>query len=103
MPLINDHPVPRYKGVWDVSIVLRFLKTLSSASSLSLKDLSFKLQLSGINLNVYKAHSTRAASVSAAQRKAGWSSAQTFAIYYDKNLDISGSSASHFEEAILRL
>lgn len=61
------------------------------------------MQLSGINLNVYKAHSTRAASVSAAQRKAGWSSAQTFAIYYDKNLDISGSSASQFEEAILRL
>lgn len=48
------------------------------------------MQMSGINLDVYKAHSTRAASVSAAHRaqvpiqgilsKAGWSSAQTFAI-----------------------
>lgn len=35
--------VPRYKGVWDVSIVLRFLKTLSPASSLSLKNLSLKM------------------------------------------------------------
>ncbi|CAH3031028.1 unnamed protein product [Pocillopora meandrina] len=212
-------PVPRYKEVCDVSIVLRFLKTLSPVSSLSLKNLSHKLvmllslvtaqrgqtlhlleinlmstydssivftfnkplkqsnprtqvnplvlkaythdeslcvfstlkeylqrtetlratgsqllisfqkphkavsrdtisrwirtvvQLSGINLDVYKAHSTRAASVSAAHRaqvpvqeilrKAGWSSAQTFAIYYDKNLDTSESSASQFQEAIL--
>ena len=211
-------PVSRYKGVWDVSIVLRFLKTLSPASSLSLKNLSLKLvmllslvtaqrgqtlhlldinlmsaydssivftfnkllkqsyprtqverlvlkayvhdeslgvistlkeylqrtetlrvsgsqlfqkphkavsrdtisrwirpvmQLSGINLNVYKAHCTTAASVSAAHRaqvpvqeilrKAGWLSAQTFAIYYDENLDTSESSASQFEEAILTL
>ena len=71
------------------------------------------MQLSGINLDVYKVHSTRAASVSAAHRaqvpvqeilrKAGWSSAQTFAIYYDKNLDTSESSTSQFQEAILTL
>ena len=71
------------------------------------------MQMSGINLDVYKAHSTRGASVSAAHRaqvpiqqifsKAGWSSAQTFAIYYDKNLDTSKSSASQLEEAILTL
>ena len=36
-------PVPRYKEVWDVSTVLRFLKTLSPVSSLSLKNLSLKL------------------------------------------------------------
>lgn len=214
-------PVPRYKEVWDVSIVLRFLKTLSPVASLSLKNPTLKLvmllslvtaqrgqtlhlldinlmsiydssivftfnkplkqsnprtqvkplvlkaythdeslcvfstlkeylhrtetlrvtgsqllisfqkpheavsrdtisrwirtamQMSGINLDVYKAHSTRAASVSAAHRtqvpiqeilsKAGWSSAQTFAIYYDKNLDTSESSASQFQEAILTL
>ncbi|CAH3035464.1 unnamed protein product, partial [Pocillopora meandrina] len=201
---LNTARIPRYKEVWDVSIVLRFLKTLSPVSSLSLKNLSLKLvmllslvtaqrgqtlhlldinlmstydssivftfnkplkqsnprtqvkplvlkaythdeslcvfstlkeylqrtetlratgsqllisfqkphkavsrdtisrwirtvmQLSGINLDVYKAHSKRAASVSAAHRaqvpvqeilrKAGWSSAQTFAIYHDKNL-----------------
>ena len=35
--------------------------------------------------------------------KAGWSSAQTFAIYYDKNLDTSEGSASQFQEAILTL
>ena len=36
-------PVPRYKEVWDESIVLRFLKTLSPVASLSLKNLSLKL------------------------------------------------------------
>ena len=71
------------------------------------------MQLSGINLNVYKAHGARAASLSAAHRaqvpvqkilrKAGWPSAQTFAIYYDKNLDTSESSAYEFQEAILTL
>ena len=71
------------------------------------------MQMSGINLDVYKAHSTRAASVSAAHRaqvpiqeilnKAGWASAQTLAIYYDKRSDSSESSASQFQEAILIL
>lgn len=69
--------------------------------------------MSGINLNVYKAYSSRAASVSAAHRaqvptqenpsKAARSSAQTCAIYYDKNLEISESSASQFQEAIWTL
>ena len=36
-------PVPGYKKVWDVSIGLRFLKTLSPVASLSLKNLSLKL------------------------------------------------------------
>ena len=36
-------PVPRYKEVWDVSIVLRFLKTLSPVASLSLRSLTLKL------------------------------------------------------------
>ena len=71
------------------------------------------MQMSGIHLDVYKAHSTRAASVAAAHRaevpiqeilsKAGWSCAQTFAIYYDKNLETSESSTSQFQEAILTL
>ena len=57
------------------------------------------MQMAGINLDVYKAHITREASVSAAHRaqvpiqeilsKAGWGSAQKFAIHYDKNLDTS--------------
>ena len=36
-------PVPRCREVWDVSIVLRFLKTLSPVASLSLKKVSLKL------------------------------------------------------------
>ena len=69
------------------------------------------MQMSGIDLNTYKAHSTRAASVSAAHRaqvpfqeilnKAGWSSARTFATYSDNRLDTSKYSVSLFEEAIL--
>ena len=35
--------LPRYKKVWYVFIVLRFLKTLSPVASLSLKNLSLKL------------------------------------------------------------
>ena len=35
--------------------------------------------------------------------KAGWSSAQTFAIYYYKNLDTSEGNASQFQEAVLTL
>lgn len=71
------------------------------------------MQMSGVNLDVYKAQSTRAASLSASHRaqvpiqeilsKAGWLSAQTFAIYYEKNLDTSESSASQFQETILTL
>ena len=71
------------------------------------------MQLSGVNLDVYKAISTRAASVSATHRakvpiqeilsKAGWSSAQTFAIYCAKNLDTSKGRASQFQEGILTL
>ena len=69
------------------------------------------MQMSGINLDVYKAHGTRSASVYTCAHwaqvplqeifnKAGWPSAQTFAIYYEKSLDTSESSASQFQEAI---
>ena len=36
-------PVPRYKEVWDVSLGLGFLKTLSPIASVSLKNLGLKL------------------------------------------------------------
>lgn len=36
-------PKPKYTEVWDVQIVLSYLKTLHPVDSLSLKDLSFKL------------------------------------------------------------
>ena len=72
------------------------------------------MQMSRINLDVYKAHGTRPASVYTCAHwaqvpiqeilnKAGWSSAQTFAIYYEKSLDTSESSASQLQEAILPL
>jgi integrase len=35
--------VPRYEHIWDVSVVLNYLKTLSPVRELSLKDLSLKL------------------------------------------------------------
>ena len=35
-------PTPKYTEVWDVQIVLSYLKTLHPVDSLSLKDLSFK-------------------------------------------------------------
>ena len=70
------------------------------------------MQMSGIDLNIYKEHSTSEASVSTAHRaqvplheilnKAEWSSARTCATYYDKRLDTSKDSVSHFEEAILK-
>jgi len=35
--------MPRYKQIWDVSVVLQYLKTLHPLSSLTLKDLTHKL------------------------------------------------------------
>ena len=37
--------LPKYSRIWDVNIVLNFLKTLDFASELSLKDLSLKLTM----------------------------------------------------------
>ena len=55
------------------------------------------LELSGIDVKKYSAHSSRAASTSLCKSKglalaeimksAGWSNAHTFAAYYDKPLD----------------
>ena len=63
--------------------------------------------MSGIDLNIYKAHSTRAHTtqkpIDEILNKAGWSSARTFATYYDKRLNTSKDGASHFEETILKL
>ena len=51
------------------------------------------LAASGIDINIFKAHSVRAASVSAARgnvlvsqilNKAGWTNEKTFQIFYDK-------------------
>ena len=42
--VFNARPcVPRYQSVWDSSLVLRYLKILSTLESLSLKELTLKL------------------------------------------------------------
>ena len=71
------------------------------------------MQMSGINLDVYKAHGTRAASVSSAHRahapiqeilnKARRWSYQNFVIYYDKRFETSESSVCQFQEAVLTM
>ena len=38
----TNPPLPRYRGTWDVKIVLRFLEDLGENDSLSLKQLSEK-------------------------------------------------------------
>lgn len=37
--------LPRYSSVWDVNVVLKYLKTVAPASSLSLKELSYKVTM----------------------------------------------------------
>ena len=37
--------LPRYTSIWDVKVVLSFLKTLSPASNLTLRDLTLKLKM----------------------------------------------------------
>ena len=37
--------LPRYKSIWDVAIVLRYLKTLHPPSKLSLRELTLKLTM----------------------------------------------------------
>ncbi|KAJ8034638.1 hypothetical protein HOLleu_21560 [Holothuria leucospilota] len=134
-------PMPRYQETWDVKVVFRYLRTLSPASRLTLKQITLKLSMilaltsaqrvqsyiqrtsnirgteryllisykkpykrvttstiarwikevmkaAGINTNLYKAHSTRAAATSAASsndlpithilKQAGWSNEKTF-------------------------
>ena len=68
------------------------------------------LKMAGVDVGVYKAHSTRAAATTAAQRKgvdvkdilkvAGWSREATFAKFYNKPL--SNESDSKFANAVLR-
>lgn len=42
--VFNLHPpAPRYKEVWDIRLVLDYLRTLSPIASLGLRDLTFKL------------------------------------------------------------
>ena len=65
------------------------------------------LKIAGINTDIYKAHSTRAASTSAAQKTidiasilkaASWRNAQTFAKYYSKPIERTAS----FTKAVLQ-
>ena len=40
---LNRKPVPKYNSIWDVSEVLRYLKTLNPNQQISLKELTLKL------------------------------------------------------------
>ena len=40
---LNRQPIPKYKSVWDVSEVLRYLKTPNPNKQISLKELILKL------------------------------------------------------------
>ena len=40
---LNRKPVPKYNSVWDVSEVLKYLKTLDPNKQISLKELTLKL------------------------------------------------------------
>mgnify|MGYP001795637579 CR=1 FL=1 len=69
------------------------------------------MQLSGIDINLFKTHSTRAASTSAAKKaqvplqeildRAGWSSAKTFATFYNK--EVIPSNVNSYAEVVLQL
>ena len=66
------------------------------------------MSLAGINTDIFKAHSTRAAATSKAKqadvpveeimKQAGWSNVGTFATFYDKKVD-----QNQFARAILKL
>ena len=68
------------------------------------------LKIAGVDVNVFSAHSTRAAATSTAHRKgvaiasilqvAGWSNVQTFAKFYNKPLVL--QSDTSFTDAVLR-
>ena len=63
----------------------------------------YTLQEAGVDTSIYKAHSTRAAATSAANRKgvpitqilsaAGWANERTFRRFYNKPLEMKGQFA----------
>lgn len=94
--------LPQYKEIWDVNSVLKALATWTLRVDLGLKNVMAK---AGIDISVYKAHSTRAAVTSAAKGKqvpidtilssAGWSSESTFARFYDKPIQDTAKNFGH--------
>lgn len=60
----NKRPPPGYTETWDVSIVLKYLKTLSPVAKISLKDLTLKLLMLTAILNPQRCQSFHALSVS---------------------------------------
>ena len=69
-------------------------------------------KMAGVDVTVFKPHSTRAAATSAASRKgvqiseilnvAGWSNATTFARFYNKPLSDTECSSTRFAESLLQ-
>ncbi|XP_038065690.1 uncharacterized protein LOC119735825 [Patiria miniata] len=92
-------PPTKYTEVWDVT-----KETIS-------KWIKQVLSNSGIDVSVFKPHSTRSAAVSVAKRAdvtindilktAGWSTESTFAKYYDKAIVIPATES--FASAVLQL
>lgn len=42
---VNRPALPRYKQIWDVSVVLQYAKSLSDNTQLSLQDLTLKITM----------------------------------------------------------
>ena len=92
-----------------------FVSTYGPHSGVSKDTLSrwikMLLNKAGVNTMVYKAHSTRAASTSAAAqtleishvlRTAGWANEQTFAKFYKKPIQSPSESGHKFASSVLR-
>lgn len=94
----------------DNKLFISFIKPFNKVSSPTIaRWIRTVLSLAGIDVSVFKAHSVRAASVSAAHNNyipvsdimdmAGWTNECTFRKFYDKKLE----NGSGYQEAILSL
>jgi integrase len=73
--------------------------------------LKMLMELAGVDIQTYKAHSTRSASTSKAKERgmttkqimqaANWKNANTFLRYYNKNIDKEQRNQSQFSEVVL--
>lgn len=82
----------------NTQLILSYVKPFKAVTRTTISHwIKTCLAMSGIDTNLYTAHSVRKASVSKAKKqcvpvdqilsKAGWSNVKTFANYYDKPID----------------
>lgn len=92
-------------------LILSYIKPYRRVASTTISRwMKCVMNLSGIDISVYKPHSTRGASTSRAKQSgvpmteilkvAGWNNDQTFAKYYDKPIQQEGQQS--FQEAVLQ-